>query len=176
MPEQGAGVSDDLPRTEHSAARRIPHELWRVVQRKLKTLDVAARLEDLTVPAGNRLVPLKGCQSGRYKARGHWSGGRRPSPWHLTKPSQRDRARQAWHHCRYRLASRASLEDVRSVLDATASRLGSASGNPARSAEGVMIAEPARIIRSGCRRGPTTGFVFRQARLPFHCEIGLLQP
>jgi proteic killer suppression protein len=51
------------------AARRISRPLWRVAQRKLKALDVAARLEDLTVPAGNRLAPLKGDRSGRYSLR-----------------------------------------------------------------------------------------------------------
>ena len=51
------------------AARRIPREVWRVAQRKLKTLDVAARLEDLTIPAGNRLERLKGDQAGRHSIR-----------------------------------------------------------------------------------------------------------
>ena len=51
------------------AARRIPRELWRVAQRKLKALDVAARLEDLTIPAGNRLERLRGDQKGRYSIR-----------------------------------------------------------------------------------------------------------
>ena len=51
------------------AARRIPREIWRVSQRKLKALDVAARLDDLTIPAGNRLELLKGAQAGRYSIR-----------------------------------------------------------------------------------------------------------
>ena len=51
------------------AARRIPRELWRVVQRKLKLLDAAARLQDLLIPAGNRLEALKGNQAGRYSIR-----------------------------------------------------------------------------------------------------------
>lgn len=51
------------------AARRIPRELWRIVQRKLKTLDVAARLDDLAIPSGNRLERLKGDQVGRYSIR-----------------------------------------------------------------------------------------------------------
>ena len=51
------------------AARRIPRELWRVVQRKLKLLDAAARLQDLLIPAGNRLEPLKGDQAGRHSIR-----------------------------------------------------------------------------------------------------------
>ena len=51
------------------AARRIPRELWRVAQRKLKVLDVAARLDDLMIPAGNRLEALKGDRAGRYSIR-----------------------------------------------------------------------------------------------------------
>ena len=51
------------------AARRIPQTLWRRVQRKLKLLDAAARLEDLLVPAGNRLEALKGNRSGRHSIR-----------------------------------------------------------------------------------------------------------
>ena len=51
------------------AARRIPRELWRIAQRKLKVLDVAARLEDLLIPAGNRLERLKGDQAGRHSIR-----------------------------------------------------------------------------------------------------------
>jgi toxin HigB-1 len=51
------------------SARRIPRELWRVAQRKLKALDVAARLDDLAIPAGNRLEALKGDQVGRHSIR-----------------------------------------------------------------------------------------------------------
>ena len=51
------------------AARRIPRELWRGVQRKLMVLDAAGRLEDLGVPAGNRLELLRGDQAGRHSIR-----------------------------------------------------------------------------------------------------------
>jgi toxin HigB-1 len=51
------------------AARRHPREIWRVVQRKLKLLDAAGRIDDLTVPAGNRLELLKGDQAGRHSMR-----------------------------------------------------------------------------------------------------------
>jgi len=51
------------------AARRIPRELCRVVQRKLKLLDAAARPDDLMIPAGNRLEVLKGDQAGRHSIR-----------------------------------------------------------------------------------------------------------
>jgi proteic killer suppression protein len=51
------------------AARRIPHEIRRIAQRKLKALDVAVRLDDLTIPAGNRLEALKGDQAGRHSIR-----------------------------------------------------------------------------------------------------------
>lgn len=51
------------------SARRVPCELWRNVQRKLKVLDAARRLEDLAVPAGNRLELLKGDRAGRHSIR-----------------------------------------------------------------------------------------------------------
>ena len=51
------------------AARRIPRELWRVVQRKLKLLDGAARLDDLAIPAGNRFERLKGQRAERHSIR-----------------------------------------------------------------------------------------------------------
>jgi proteic killer suppression protein len=51
------------------AARRIPSSLWRVVQRKLRLLDAAGRVDDLRVPAGNRLEALKGDQAGRHSMR-----------------------------------------------------------------------------------------------------------
>lgn len=63
-------TATDLFRERNTrAARRIPREIWRVAQRKLKALDVAARLEDLTIPAGNRLEALKGDQAGRHSIR-----------------------------------------------------------------------------------------------------------
>jgi toxin HigB-1 len=51
------------------AARRVPREIWRVVQRKLKILDVAARLDDLAIPSGNRLESLRGDRAGRHSIR-----------------------------------------------------------------------------------------------------------
>jgi proteic killer suppression protein len=51
------------------AARRIPRRLRRGVQRKLKLLDGAARLDDLLTPAGNRLEALKGDRAGRHSVR-----------------------------------------------------------------------------------------------------------
>jgi len=50
-------------------ARHIPKDLWRVVQRKLKMLDVAVRVDDLKSPPGNRLKPLTGQMRGRYSIR-----------------------------------------------------------------------------------------------------------
>jgi len=65
------------------SARRIPRDLWRGAQRKLKLLDAAAKLEDLAIPAGNRLEQLKGDQAGRhsirineqYRVTFRWEGG-----------------------------------------------------------------------------------------------------
>jgi len=55
--------------TNSKAARRIPQDLWRVVQRKLKQLDLAKQLHDMDVPPANRLEPLKGDQRGRHSVR-----------------------------------------------------------------------------------------------------------
>jgi toxin HigB-1 len=65
------------------AARRFPRELWRSVQRKLKILDSAARVDDLRIPAGNRLEALKGDRAGQFSIRVNdqfritfrWEGG-----------------------------------------------------------------------------------------------------
>ena len=66
----GDETTADLFRERNTrAARKIPREIWRVAQRKLKVLDVAARLDDLLVPAGNRLERLIGDQVGRYSLR-----------------------------------------------------------------------------------------------------------
>ena len=43
--------------------------VWRVAQRKLKALDVAARLDDIRIPAGNRLERLKGARSEQHSIR-----------------------------------------------------------------------------------------------------------
>lgn len=63
----GDDTTADLFRERNTrAARRIPREVWRAAMRKLKPLDVAARLEDLTIPAGNRSHALKGDREGRH--------------------------------------------------------------------------------------------------------------
>ena len=60
----------DLFRERQSkAARKIPMDLWRIVQRKLKMLDVAARIDDLESPRGNRLKALRGSEQGRNSIR-----------------------------------------------------------------------------------------------------------
>jgi proteic killer suppression protein len=66
----GDEATADLFRQRNSrSSRRIPRKLWRSVQRKLKLLDAVARLDDLAVPAGNRLELLKGDQAGRHSIR-----------------------------------------------------------------------------------------------------------
>jgi len=63
-------TSADLFRERNTrAARRIPRELWRAVQRKLRLIDAARRLDDPAVAAGNRLELLKGDQAGRQSVR-----------------------------------------------------------------------------------------------------------
>lgn len=66
----GDETTADLFRERNTReARRIPRDIWRSAQRKLKAIDVAARLEDLTIPSGNRLERLRGDQAGRYSIR-----------------------------------------------------------------------------------------------------------
>jgi proteic killer suppression protein len=63
-------TSADLFRERNTrAARPIRRKIWRVVQRQLKLIDAAGRLDDLIVPAGNRLERLKGDQAGRHRIR-----------------------------------------------------------------------------------------------------------
>ena len=52
-----------------AARQRVPQQLWRVTARKLDALDQAEALEDLRVPPGNRLEPLKGDRSGQHSIR-----------------------------------------------------------------------------------------------------------
>ena len=62
-------TADLFRERDTKAARRIPKDLWSVVRRKLKMLDVAQRLSDLKSPPGNRLEGLKGDRSGRHSIR-----------------------------------------------------------------------------------------------------------
>jgi proteic killer suppression protein len=49
--------------------RGLPGNLLAVMQRKLKILDAATKLDDLRVPPGNRLEALKGGRRGQYSIR-----------------------------------------------------------------------------------------------------------
>jgi proteic killer suppression protein len=60
---------DTFRERDTAAARKIPKALWRIVQRKLKMLDVAMQLGDLSSPPGNRLERLQGRLRGRYSIR-----------------------------------------------------------------------------------------------------------
>jgi proteic killer suppression protein len=54
---------------ERDKPRRLPASIVRRAQRKLAVLDAAESLEDLRVPPGNRLEPLKGDREGQYSIR-----------------------------------------------------------------------------------------------------------
>jgi proteic killer suppression protein len=51
------------------ARRACPPELWRVAVRKLDQLDSAEQLDDLRIPAGNRLEALSGNRKGQHSIR-----------------------------------------------------------------------------------------------------------
>jgi proteic killer suppression protein len=47
-------------------AKRFPSDIARRAARKLEYVNLATRLDDLTVPPGNRLHALKGDRQGQY--------------------------------------------------------------------------------------------------------------
>ncbi|MGI8553898.1 MAG: type II toxin-antitoxin system RelE/ParE family toxin [Dehalococcoidia bacterium] len=51
------------------AARRLPHDIWPVIRRKLDMIGAAQAVGDLGAPPGNRLEALKGDRAGRYSIR-----------------------------------------------------------------------------------------------------------
>ena len=54
---------------EGTASRRLPYDIQSIARRKLRMLSNAASLEDLRVPPGNRLEPLKGARKGQHSIR-----------------------------------------------------------------------------------------------------------
>jgi len=47
----------------------LPADIQKVALRKLQQLDIAKRLDDLRIPPGNRLEPLKGDRKGQHSIR-----------------------------------------------------------------------------------------------------------
>jgi len=47
----------------------LPADIQKVALRKLQQLDIARKLDDLRIPPGNRLEPLKGDRKGQYSIR-----------------------------------------------------------------------------------------------------------
>ncbi|MBK7189878.1 MAG: type II toxin-antitoxin system RelE/ParE family toxin [bacterium] len=65
-----AATEDIFNGLETKQARRsCPPTLWRVAGRKLDQLDSAEQLDDLRIPAGNRLEALTGNRKGQYSIR-----------------------------------------------------------------------------------------------------------
>lgn len=50
----------------HGTAKRVPSEILQRAVRKLEYVDLAARLDDLRVPPGNRLHALKDDRAGQH--------------------------------------------------------------------------------------------------------------
>ena len=64
-----AGTADVYYGRDTKIARRLPKPLWPVIRRKLDALHRARAIQDLRLPAGNRLEALKGDRSGCYSVR-----------------------------------------------------------------------------------------------------------
>lgn len=54
---------------QRKRVRSLPSTLWRLILRKLVLVDAAERLDDLSIPPGNRLEKLKGERAGQYSIR-----------------------------------------------------------------------------------------------------------
>lgn len=67
---KNAATEDVFNGRNSAAARRLlPQDLRRIAFRKLDQLDVAAMLEDLRVPPGNRLEALQADRAGQHSIR-----------------------------------------------------------------------------------------------------------
>ena len=67
---RGGGTQDIFNGRATRAARQcLPQSIWRVASRKLEALDSAEALQDLRVPPGNRLEPLRGDRHGQHSIR-----------------------------------------------------------------------------------------------------------
>lgn len=65
-----AGTEDIFNGADSKRARRTcPRHLWKVARRKLELLDSAGKLDDLRVPAANRLEALRGDRVGQHSVR-----------------------------------------------------------------------------------------------------------
>jgi toxin HigB-1 len=50
-------------------SRRLPSDIQTVALRKLRLINAAKKIEDLKVPPGNRLEPLRGKRAGQWSIR-----------------------------------------------------------------------------------------------------------
>ena len=64
------GTEDVFDGKNSANARKVlPRSLWKVASRKLDQLNVAAVIDDLKVPPGNRLEALRGDRQGQHSVR-----------------------------------------------------------------------------------------------------------
>lgn len=52
-----------------SVSRKLPQDMQRVALRKLRQLEAATTLDDMRIPPGNRLEPLRGSREGQHSVR-----------------------------------------------------------------------------------------------------------
>lgn len=64
------GTEDIFDRVDSQTARRTcPQQLWPAARRRMLTIQVAQRLDDLRLNPGNRLEQLQGDRQGQYSIR-----------------------------------------------------------------------------------------------------------
>jgi len=62
-------TSDVYYGRDTKAARQLAKPIWTMIRRKLDALHRARTLQDLRLPAGNRLEALKGVRTGTFSLR-----------------------------------------------------------------------------------------------------------
>ena len=61
------GTEDVFDGINSAAARKtLPRDLWKIAFRKLDQIDAATILDDLRIPPGNRLEPLRADREGQH--------------------------------------------------------------------------------------------------------------
>lgn len=67
---KSAGTEDIFDGVASQAARRCcPQSIWPVARRKLDQINRVREINELNVPPGNRLEPLKGDRENQYRIR-----------------------------------------------------------------------------------------------------------
>ena len=71
IPSFANAATEDIfdGRNSADARRLLPRDMWKIAFRKLDQINVVTHLDDLRVPPGNRLEPLRADRKGQHSIR-----------------------------------------------------------------------------------------------------------